>query len=105
MAKLSDNSGSIGADWAVFRRQMPVTRRWAYLDHAAVAPLTAPAQDALEKWAADAAQNGATPYSYSAWMQKLEQLRTLAARMIAAEPQEIALVRNTTEGITLVAEG
>jgi selenocysteine lyase/cysteine desulfurase len=38
-------------------------------------------------------------------MQKIDQLRGLAARMIAAEPQEIALVRNTTEGINLVAEG
>ncbi len=103
MTKSSDKSPSIEADWAGFRRQMPVARRWAYLDHAAVAPLTGPAQDALGKWAADAAGNGATPYS--AWMHQLEQLRGLAARMISAEPQEIALVGNTTDGITLVAEG
>ena len=103
MAISWDDSGSTGADWAEFRRQMPVARRWAYLDHAAVAPLAGPAQDALVKWAQDAARNGAAPYS--AWMQKIEQLRGLAARLIAAKPQEIALVRNTTEGINLVAEG
>ena len=82
---------------------MPVARRWAYLDHAAVAPLTGPARSALTEWADDATYNGAT--RYSAWMQRIDQLRGLAARMIAAEPQEIALIRNTTEGISLVAEG
>ena len=101
--KSSENPGNLKADWAEFRRQMPAARRWAYFDHAAVAPLAGPAQEALVRWAADAAENGATPYA--AWMQQLEQLRTLAARLIAAEPQEIALVGNTTEGITLVAEG
>jgi cysteine desulfurase/selenocysteine lyase len=54
-------------------------------------------------WAAEAAGDGAVPYA--AWTQKIEQLRGLAARMIAAEPQEIALVHNTTAGISLVAEG
>lgn len=103
MAKSSDNPGGKEPDWTEFRRQMPVAPQWAYLDHAAVAPLSGPAQDALVTWTADAARNGAT--SYSAWMQKLEQLRGLAARMIAAEPEEIALVGNTTEGISLVAEG
>jgi selenocysteine lyase/cysteine desulfurase len=38
-------------------------------------------------------------------MQRIDRLRGLAARMIAAEPQEMALVHNTTEGINLVAEG
>lgn len=103
MANSTDNVDSMRADWDEFRRQMPIARRWAYLDHAAVAPLSGPAQDALLKWAQDATDNGATPYR--AWMQKLEDLRGLAARMIAAEPEEIALVRNTTEGISLVAEG
>ena len=31
-------------DWGQFRRQMPVAGRWAYFDHAAVAPLSGPAR-------------------------------------------------------------
>lgn len=103
MAGLSDNSGGVAVDWADFRRQMPATQRWAYLDHAAVAPISGPARDALLQWAEDAACNGAT--YYKDWIEKIEQLRTSAARTIAARPDEIALVRNTTEGIHLVAEG
>jgi cysteine desulfurase/selenocysteine lyase len=99
----SDDRGVVAPDWGEFRRQMPVAGRWVYLDHAAVAPLTGPAQDAMTRWAADASHNGGT--SYPAWMQRIDQLRRLAARTIVAEPQEIALVRNTTEGISLVAEG
>jgi hypothetical protein len=89
--------------WDAFRRQMPVTERWAYFDHAAVAPLTAPARAALTGWAGDATENGYV--SGRAWGRQVEQLRGLCARLIGAQDDEIALVRNTTEGINLVAEG
>ena len=82
---------------------MPVSRQWAYFDHAAVAPLSGPAQKALAEWANDATHNGAA--YYPAWTGRVEHLRTLAARMIGALPEEIALVGNTTAGINLVAEG
>lgn len=103
MSEFSENSGQSEADWAEFRSQMPVARRWAYFDHAAVAPISGPAQQAVEQWAREAAGDGATPSA--GWRRQIEQLRTLAARTIGACPEEIALVRNTTEGINLVAEG
>ena len=31
-------------DWNALRAEFPVTRRWAFFDHAAVAPLSGPAQ-------------------------------------------------------------
>jgi len=96
-------SPDLPASWDQFRRQMPVTERWAYLDHAAVAPLSGPARAALADWAEDAAQNGDT--SYEAWSGRLEGVRALAARLIGAELEEMSLVHNTTEGINLVAEG
>ena len=99
----TDNSAGQPADWGRFRRRMPVAGRWAYLDHAAVAPLTGPAQEAVAKWAGDAARHGATPYQN--WLEQIERLRGLAAHTIGATPEEIALVGNTTAGINLVAEG
>jgi len=90
-------------DWQGFRRQMPVARHWAYLDHAAVAPLSGPAHDALLKWAEDATYNGDT--GCAAWTRQIEHLRTLAARLVGAQVEEIALVGNTTAGVNLVAEG
>ncbi len=82
---------------------MPVTERWAYFDHAAVAPLPASARDALVRYAQQAADEGDTVWPI--WNQRVEKVRGLGARLIAADPEEIALVRNTTEGINLVAEG
>jgi cysteine desulfurase / selenocysteine lyase len=99
----SNDSTSAAVDWTAFRRQMPVAQRWAYLDHSAVAPLSGPARQAILAWGEDATQNGDT--NYPAWMQQIEQLRGLAAGMIGAQTEEIALVGNTTAGINLVAEG
>jgi selenocysteine lyase/cysteine desulfurase len=89
--------------WAEFRRQMPIAERWAYFDHAAVAPLPAPARNALLRWVTQATEQGDTVWPE--WNQRVEQTRKLAARLIGAGADEIALVRSTTEGISLVAEG
>ena len=45
-------------DWTAFRTEMPATRKWAYFDHAAVAPLSGPARRAIAAWNEDAAANG-----------------------------------------------
>lgn len=89
--------------WADFRRQMPSADRWACFDHAAVAPISAPARDALVAWSNDMAAGGATNSRH--WGERLEQTRRLGAELLGADPAEVALIRNTTEGINLVAEG
>jgi selenocysteine lyase/cysteine desulfurase len=91
------------ADWDFFRRQMPIAGQWAYFDHAAVAPLSGPAHEALTQWAADATTSGSAHYPL--WMRQVEAARTRAAEMIGAAPEEMALLGNTTAGINLVAEG
>lgn len=90
-------------DWTAFRREMPVTEKWAYFDHAAVSPLPAPTRAVLTAWADDAARNG--DVSWPDWARQVEGLRDEAAQYIGAQPSEIALIRNTTEGINFVAEG
>lgn len=89
-------------NWQKFRAEMPITRRWAYFDHAAVSPLSGPAQQTLESWSREAATEGVVPWT--SWTQRVEQVRQLAAGLINAEPREIALVPNTSSGIGLVAE-
>jgi len=89
--------------WEGFRRQMRVAKRWSYFDHAAVAPLPAPAQEALEAWGRDVADNG--DVHWPLWAKRLENVRRQAAKLIRSDVDEVALIRNTTEGINLVAEG
>lgn len=93
----------VDANSADFRARMSVVRRWAYLDHAAVAPLPDPAREAIAGWAEQANADGDFPWP--TWSARLEEIRRRAAELIAAEPEEIALVPNTTTGISLIAEG
>ncbi len=92
-----------GPDWTVFRQEMPIARQWAYFDHAAVAPLSGPAQRAIARWNEDAAENGDA--FYPGWMRQFQDCRQRAAQLVGAGTEEIALVSNTTAGIGLVAEG
>jgi len=82
---------------------MPVAQHWAYFDHAAVAPLSGPAQRAVAHWLADATDHGDA--LYPDWLAGLATARRHAARLVGAHTDEIALVPNTTAGIGYVAEG
>ncbi len=90
-------------DWESLRREMPVAGNWAYFDHAAVAPLPRPAYDVMCAWARDQLEGGAV--NWSTWSRRLDQTRAAGAQLLGAAPEEIALLRNTTEGVNLVAEG
>jgi selenocysteine lyase/cysteine desulfurase len=90
-------------DWTSLREQFPVTRRWAFFDHAAVAPLSGPAQRALVEWAADMADNG--DVHESSWFRRVNEVRGLAGRLLNADPLDVAFVKNTSEGVGIVAEG
>ena len=103
MAGSTAVDSGLPADWSGFRGQMPIVRQWAYLDHAAVSPLPGPTREAIVAWAEEAATAGSTVWT--GWSQRAEQVRLAAARLIGAEPEEIALAKNTTQGINFVAEG
>lgn len=89
--------------WQLYRDRFPVTQHLIYLNHAGVAPLAKPAADAMSGLATDAMHFGS--YHYDAWMSTYDALRRSAARLIGAEPGEIALVKNTSEGIATLATG
>lgn len=90
-------------NWEALRDEFPVTRHWAFFDHAAVAPLTARARQALVDWAADVAGHGVV--HEPRWSRRVEEVRALAGRLLAVDPLNIAFIKNTSEGIGIVAEG
>jgi cysteine desulfurase/selenocysteine lyase len=100
---MSDPPNDPATRWQRFRAQMPVTSKWAYFDHAAVAPLPAPTREAIGRWVQQAAEEGDTVWPQ--WNQRVEACRRAAARLINAESDEMALVHSTTEGLSIVAEG
>jgi cysteine desulfurase/selenocysteine lyase len=80
--------------------EFPVLREWDFFNHAAVSPLPRRASDAL-RWYADRVETHV--YIDSHFYKAIEELRTSAARMINASPDEVAFVKNTSEGIATVA--
>ena len=90
-------------DWQTLRQEFPITRHWAFFDHAAVAPLSARAQQAMHAWAADITDHG--DVHHAQWMQRVEEVRGLFGRLLNADPLDIAFIKNTSEGVGIVAEG
>jgi|SRR5215469_15682297 len=89
--------------WQQYRREFPVTERLIYLNHAAVAPLPKCSAQAMQAFAQDALQYGSL--HYDEWLDTYEALRQSAAKLIGGHSNEIALVKNTSEGIATVAMG
>ena len=77
--------------------------QWAYFDHAAVAPLVGPGAGGPARLGDDQTDNGLI--HERRWNERVEAVRGLAARLIGAEPLDVAFVKNTSEGIGIVAEG
>jgi cysteine desulfurase/selenocysteine lyase len=89
--------------WRQFRDRFPVTDNLIYLNHAAVAPLPKPCAEAMQGLAKDAMEYGSLHYDQ--WLDAYEGLRVAAARLIGADRGEIAMIKNTSEGIATVAMG
>jgi cysteine desulfurase/selenocysteine lyase len=91
-------------NWSDFRSQFPVTSRWAFLDHAAVAPLPQPAINALAEYSASLGENGVA--AVKDWMERINQIRQRSARLINAPGSEdVYFIPNTTHGLGVIAEG
>lgn len=86
-----------------YRHQFPVAERLIYLNHAAVTPLCRPAAEAMKRLTDDACLFGSL--HYGDWLEAYDGLRSAAARLINASPDEIAITKNTSEGIATVAGG
>ena len=87
----------------MYRDFFPVTRNLIYLNHAAVTPLCRPAAEAMQGWRRTRSTWGSL--HYDRWLECYEGLRRGAARLVNGTPEEIAIVKNTSEGIATIAMG
>ena len=89
--------------WQAFRDHMSVVEHWVYMDHASVAPLLDPAADAMRSWICSVSEQGAADWSL--WRKRVESAREAAATMLGAAVRDVGVIRNTTEGVNIVAGG
>jgi cysteine desulfurase / selenocysteine lyase len=85
------------------RDLFPVTSNLIYFNHAAVGPLSVRSYDAMERHARDQRDFGAL--HWREWYAEHAHVRESAARLIGGKAEEIAIVKNTSEGLSFVAQG
>jgi cysteine desulfurase / selenocysteine lyase len=99
---LSMNIAELHAQEELRRHEFPVVRDKVFLAHAAVSPLPRRVAEAISACALQGATNDqeeAVPRS------TLQETREAAARLLHAQPEEIALVGPTSLALSLVAAG
>jgi selenocysteine lyase/cysteine desulfurase len=89
--------------WSRYAHQFPVRDNLLYLNHAAVSPIPRVTAEAMQHLADDALHWGSL--HYREWLDVYDGVRVAAAQLINATPAEIALVKNTSEGIAIAAMG
>lgn len=85
------------------RALFPVTHSFKYLNHAAVSPPPTPTIAAVESQLHDVSANGSL--NYRAWVATKDRARQLLATMLGARPEQVAFLRNTSDGLSSVANG
>lgn len=93
---MSENSFDI-------QNQFPVSENLIYLNHAGVAPLPRCARDSALRFLDENMQSGAL--HYPRWLQTEQELKQKLRRLLNAESDSIALLKNTSEALSVVAYG
>ena len=86
-----------------YRKEFPIAKNYIYLDHSGVAPMSLRVKSAIEMFVGESAEGGA--FHYPKWAQQINGTRSACARLINAGPDELAFVKSTSHGLSIVAEG
>lgn len=87
---------------AEMRDQFPITRRYAYLDHAAIAPLATPVRSTMEVFLTRQSEE---PFDHAYWERLKSQVRVRVGNLVGVGPETISFVKNTSAGLGMVAAG
>lgn len=84
------------------RAEMPITRQYNFMDHAAAAPISGRAAAAMRRFVEEAESHA---YVRGGLYPESKRVRQLAARLLNCLPEELTFVKNTSEGLCFVANG
>lgn len=88
------------SELAEARREFPITGECVYLNHAAVGPIPRQAK----RWMT-AAIDEYLVLDREKWAGRTQVVRKLGAWLLNARPDQIAFIKNTSEGLSLAANG
>jgi selenocysteine lyase/cysteine desulfurase len=90
-------------EWAKWRAEFPACATGVHMNHAGLAPVSRRVADAMRRFANEALL-GDDAHA-DGWSARAESVRAAAARLLGAQPAEIAFVQNTSAGLSLIAAG
>jgi cysteine desulfurase/selenocysteine lyase len=85
------------------RALFPITESAIYFNHAAVSPPPLKTIEAIQSQLRDVSENGSV--NFRDWVAVKERARQLVAGMLGARPEQVAFMRNTSDGLSTVANG
>ena len=91
-----------GVDWQSVRAEFPVTETYAYLNSAGAGPVSRRTSEAAAKFYLETEEAG--DRLWEVWLARRERARETIARLINAEPGEIAFTTNTSSGMNLIVD-
>jgi selenocysteine lyase/cysteine desulfurase len=94
--------GASGFDWAGARAEFPVTETYAYLNSAGAGPVSRHVAEAAGQFYRETQESG--DRMWEVWLARRERARADVARLINAEPDEIAFTTNTSSGMNLIVD-
>ncbi|HSB71717.1 MAG TPA: aminotransferase class V-fold PLP-dependent enzyme, partial [Candidatus Methylomirabilis sp.] len=89
-------------DWQEVRAQFPITQEYLFFDLANKCALPRFATRVIQEYAA---KQERTSGDKDEWFRTIEEARGRFARLVNADPTEIALLKNTSEGLNVAANG
>jgi selenocysteine lyase/cysteine desulfurase len=85
------------------RGLFPATQKYVYLNSAAVAPMPKVSAEAVYSQLRDVSENGTI--NMQDWLDTKKRCRILVAEMLKVKFENVAFVRNTSDGFSTVANG
>src|SRR5690606_23940828 len=89
-------------DWAAWRAEFPILARKTYLNSCSLGALSLRAEAKLRTFLDEWHDRGAADW-YDTWLGRLDEVRGRVARLIGAEPHEVALAASVSAALAAVA--
>ncbi|HVP10750.1 MAG TPA: aminotransferase class V-fold PLP-dependent enzyme [Phycisphaerae bacterium] len=99
---MAERMKDLAVDIEALRNLMPIVRHYRFMDHAGVGPLSGRAAAAMRQFLDEAENHG---HARGGLLPQIGRIRKSAATLLNCYPEEIAFVKNTSEGLNFVANG
>lgn len=90
-------------DEALRNALYPVTKRYAYLNHAATGSISLPVERAIQRFIHSQSEAGSL--AFEAFFPIVDKVRAQFAALIGADSKEIAFTKNVSDGLNIIASG